>query len=126
MHNNRVGGGGGSGYSHHQWWPEQQNLLAPLFRNQLLVKQKAEQEALYRRRFAQLDLTAVEQDLHQLMTSSQDFWPADYGHYGPFFIRYVFFCYIHFFGFCAILFHTMIYRYIVLFSFTLCAFFYYI
>ncbi len=46
-----------------------------------------EQEYDYAKEFKTLDLHAVVKDLHQLMTQSQDWWPADYGHYGPFFIR---------------------------------------
>jgi hypothetical protein len=41
----------------------------------------------YAKAFAELDLAAVKRDLHALMTDSQDWWPADYGHYGPLFIR---------------------------------------
>jgi hypothetical protein len=100
MHHSSAGSGMQPPPTQHQWWPEQQNLLAPLFRNQVLGCSSARsqtmmsnEEVQYRRRFAQLDLTAVERDLHQLMTSSKSdkdkdaFWPADYGHYGPFFIR---------------------------------------
>ena len=41
----------------------------------------------YAEEFKKLDLAAVKQDLHELMTNSQEWWPADYGHYGPLFIR---------------------------------------
>lgn len=84
-----------------KWWPEQLDVSI-LRRNEGLAwapaavvattnasnHRRSEAEE-YARRFAQLDLAAVERDLHQLMTSSVDWWPADYGHYGPFFIRYV-------------------------------------
>ena len=49
-----------------------------------------EYEFDYATEFQTLDLAAVKQDLHHLMTNSQEWWPADYGHYGPFFIRYVY------------------------------------
>ena len=67
------------------WWPEQLNL-------QVLHQHSAKSNPMaegyrYAEAFKGLDLAAVIQDLHALMTDSQDWWPADYGHYGPFFIR---------------------------------------
>ncbi|MCA9757688.1 MAG: catalase/peroxidase HPI [Candidatus Eisenbacteria bacterium] len=68
-----------------QWWPNQLNLG--------MLHQHSERSNPmddgydYREEFKTLDLDAVMKDLHALMTDSQDWWPADYGHYGPFFIR---------------------------------------
>jgi catalase-peroxidase len=67
------------------WWPHQLNL-AILHQNNRLADPMGE-EFNYAEQFKSLDLDAVVQDLHELMTSSQPWWPADYGHYGPFFIR---------------------------------------
>ena len=67
------------------WWPEQLNLKVL---HQHTPKSSPMGEGFdYTEEFKQLDLAAVIQDLHALMTDSQDWWPADYGHYGPFFIR---------------------------------------
>jgi len=67
------------------WWPEQLNLRV-LAKNSPLIDPK-EEEFDYRREFETLDLAAVKADIAEVMTSSQDWWPADYGHYGPLFIR---------------------------------------
>src|SRR3954451_6196315 len=67
------------------WWPNQLNLKI-LHQNSPLADPMAE-EFNYAEEFKTLNLDAVIQDLHALMTRSQDWWPADYGHYGPFFIR---------------------------------------
>jgi len=74
-----------SAHRNGDWWPEQLNL-------KLLHSHSARANPMgesfdYARAFESLDLDAVVQDLHALMTDSQDWWPADYGHYGPFFIR---------------------------------------
>ena len=67
------------------WWPNQLNLKI-LKQNSPLVDPMGE-GFNYPKEFKSLDLNAVVKDLHALMTDSQDWWPADYGHYGPFFIR---------------------------------------
>ena len=68
-----------------QWWPNQLNLK-PLNQNSPLTDPMGEAFD-YAEEFKSLDLDAVRQDLYALMTDSQDWWPADYGHYGPLFIR---------------------------------------
>ena len=67
------------------WWPNQLNLHA-LHQNSPLPNPMGK-SFNYAKEFKSLDLNAVIKDLHALMTDSQDWWPADYGHYGPFFIR---------------------------------------
>ncbi|HYA68838.1 MAG TPA: catalase/peroxidase HPI [Acidimicrobiales bacterium] len=67
------------------WWPEQLNLR-PLAKNSPLIDPMGEAFD-YPAEFATLDLQAVKADIVEVMTSSQDWWPADYGHYGPLFIR---------------------------------------
>ncbi|WP_417528607.1 catalase/peroxidase HPI [Marinomonas shanghaiensis] len=75
----------GRGTSNKDWWPNQLNL-------KILHQHSAKSNPMgedfdYAKEFNSLDLEAVRQDLYALMTDSQDWWPADYGHYGPFFIR---------------------------------------
>ena len=67
------------------WWPEQLNLR-PLGKNSPLIDPMGE-EFDYAAEFNTLDLAAVRADIEELMTTSQEWWPADYGHYGPLFIR---------------------------------------
>ncbi|TWO68503.1 catalase/peroxidase HPI [Caenimonas sedimenti] len=67
------------------WWPDQLNL-GVLHQHSALSDPMVE-DFDYAKEFQTLDLNAVLADLHALMTDSQDWWPADYGHYGPFFIR---------------------------------------
>ncbi|NKC30860.1 catalase/peroxidase HPI [Falsiroseomonas selenitidurans] len=67
------------------WWPNQLNLNI-LYQNPPAANPLG-RTFDYAKEFETLDLDAVVQDLHALMTDSQDWWPADYGHYGPFFIR---------------------------------------
>src|SRR3990167_4522801 len=71
--------------SNADWWPDQLKLN---ILHQHGAKANAMGEAFnYAQEFKSLDLNAVAQDLHALMTDSQDWWPADFGHYGPLFIR---------------------------------------
>jgi catalase-peroxidase len=67
------------------WWPDRLDL-AVLHQNTKLADPMG-QDFDYAEEFKSLDLDAVVKDLHALMTDSQSWWPADYGHYGPFFIR---------------------------------------
>ena len=75
----------GSGTSNRDWWPNQLNLKI-LHQNSNMGNPMGE-EFNYAEEFKKLDLEALKKDLYALMTDSQDWWPADYGHYGPFFIR---------------------------------------
>ena len=75
----------GRGTSNREWWPNQLNLN--ILRQHSSLSDPMDDEFNYAEEFKTLDLAAVKQDLFDLMTSSQDWWPADYGHYGPFFIR---------------------------------------
>lgn len=71
--------------SNAKWWPNQLNLK---ILHQNTPETKPYSDAFdYAKAFNSLDYEALKKDLHDLMTDSQDWWPADYGHYGPFFIR---------------------------------------
>src|SRR5512136_725585 len=81
VHDHMAGGG----TTNRDWWPNQLNL-------DILHQHSSQSNPMgegfnYPREFKSLDLEAVKKDLHELMTKSQDWWPADYGHYGPLFIR---------------------------------------
>ena len=74
-----------SGTSHKDWWPNQLNLNILHQHDNKTNPMGADFD--YREEFKKLDYAALKQDLNALMTDSQDWWPADYGHYGAFFIR---------------------------------------
>ena len=71
--------------SNRDWWPNQLNLKI-LHQNSSLSNPMGE-AFNYAKEFKKLDLKALKQDLYALMTDSQEWWPADFGHYGPLFIR---------------------------------------
>jgi len=74
-----------TGFSNSKWWPNQLNLKI-LHQNSALTNPMSN-DFNYKDEFNSLDLDALKSDLNDLMTDSQEWWPADYGHYGPFFIR---------------------------------------
>ena len=75
----------GSGTSNRDWWPNQLNLK--ILRQHSKQSDPMGEDFNYAEEFKKLDLDEVKKDLFDLMTDSQEWWPADYGHYGPFFIR---------------------------------------
>ena len=75
----------GSGRSNRDWWPNMLNLR--ILRQHSDLSDPMDEDFDYAEAFKSLDLAAVKKDLHKLMTDSQDWWPADYGHYGGLFIR---------------------------------------
>jgi catalase-peroxidase len=79
---NNVAGGG---IRNRDWWPNQLNLQ--VLRQHSSKSDPMDKDFNYAKEFKSLDLEAVKKDLHALMTDSQDWWPADFGHYGPLFIR---------------------------------------
>jgi catalase-peroxidase len=75
----------GGGTSNRDWWPHQ--LRLDLLHRHSSLSNPMGEGFNYAEEFKSLDLDAVKQDLHALMTDSQEWWPADFGHYGPLFIR---------------------------------------
>ncbi|TAM62177.1 MAG: catalase/peroxidase HPI [Rhodanobacter sp.] len=75
----------GGGMSNRDWWPNRLNLK--ILHQHSSLSDPMGEGFNYAEAFKNLDLAAVKKDLHALMTDSQDWWPADFGHYGPLFIR---------------------------------------
>ena len=75
----------GKGQTNRDWWPNSLNLKI-LSQHSSLVN-PMDKKFDYKKEFKKLNFKALKKDLHKLMTQSQDWWPADYGHYGPLFIR---------------------------------------
>ncbi|MDB9909507.1 catalase/peroxidase HPI [Gammaproteobacteria bacterium] len=74
-----------TGTSNKDWWPNQLNLS--ILHQHDVKSDPMDTDFDYEEEFKKLDFQSLKQDLNDLMTDSQDWWPADYGHYGPFFIR---------------------------------------
>ena len=74
-----------TGKSNHDWWPNQLNLN--ILRQHSSLSDPMDQGFDYAEAFKNLDLESVKKELRALMTDSQDWWPADFGHYGPLFVR---------------------------------------
>ena len=84
MHGARPHSAAGS-TANANWWPDQLNLK--ILHQHSPLSDPMSRNFNYAKEFKSLNLDAVIKDLHELMTDSQSWWPADYGHYGPFFIR---------------------------------------
>lgn len=82
-HSSEQGSKGGT--QNQDWWPNLLNLN--ILRQHGVASNPMGSDFNYAKAFASLDLDAVKKDLHAVMTDSKEWWPADYGHYGPFFIR---------------------------------------
>jgi catalase-peroxidase len=80
-----MGGASGRGTSNREWWPNQLNLK--ILHQHSSKSNPMGKDFNYREEFKKLDFAALKKDLRALMTDSQDWWPADFGHYGPLFIR---------------------------------------
>jgi catalase-peroxidase len=98
MENNKVNGeskcpftngmlkrSAGGGTTNRDWWPNQIKLN--ILRQNSALSNPMDEKFNYAEAFKSLDLAAVKKDIYEVMTTSQEWWPADYGHYGPFFIR---------------------------------------
>ncbi len=78
-------GSAGGGPRNRDWWPNALNLS--ILRQHSDLSNPTDEDYNYAEEFKSLDLNAIKKDLEELMTDSQDWWPADYGHYGPLMIR---------------------------------------
>ena len=75
----------GGGTTNKEWWPNQ--LKLDILRQHTSKSDPMDEDFDYAKEFESLDYDGLKKDLHDLMTDSQDWWPADFGHYGPFFVR---------------------------------------
>ncbi len=75
----------GGGTRNHNWWPNQIDLS--ILRQHSSLSSPMDKDFDYAKEFNKIDLKELKKDIYDLMTDSKDWWPADYGHYGPFFIR---------------------------------------
>ncbi|MFM8914594.1 MAG: catalase-peroxidase, partial [Flammeovirgaceae bacterium] len=75
----------GGGTTNRDWWPNQ--LKLNILRQHSALSNPMDPKFDYAKEFKSLNLKAVKKDIFKLMTTSQEWWPADYGHYGPLFIR---------------------------------------
>ncbi len=85
FHGGALKQGAGGGTSNREWWPNM--LKLNILRQHSTLSNPMDKAFNYAEEFKKLDLKAVKKDIFALMTTSQSWWPADYGHYGPFFIR---------------------------------------
>ncbi len=85
FHNGSPRESAGGGTKIDDWWPNKLNL--DILRQHSSLADPMDEDFDYAEEFESLDLQAVKDDLHELMTDSQEWWPADWGHYGPLFIR---------------------------------------
>ena len=85
FHNGQMKQTAGTGTSNKDWWPNRLNLS--ILRQHSTLSNPMDKDFNYSDEFKKLDLQSIKKDIYELMTTSQDWWPADYGHYGPLFIR---------------------------------------
>ena len=85
FHNGTLNMSVGSGTTNRDWWPNQ--LKLNILRQHSELSNPMDRSFNYAKEFKSLDLAQVKKDIEQVLTTSQDWWPADYGHYGPFMIR---------------------------------------
>lgn len=85
FHNGPTKAAAGKGIQNVDWWPNQLNLN--ILRQHSSLSNPMNEDFNYAKEFASLDLAEVKKDIEEVLTTSQEWWPADYGHYGPFMIR---------------------------------------
>jgi len=85
FHNGSIRETAGGGTKNRDWWPNKLNL--DILRQHSSLSDPMDEDFDYTEEFKKLDFSSLKKDLHELMTDSQDWWPADFGHYGPLFIR---------------------------------------
>lgn len=85
FHNGTMLHGAGKGTQNVDWWPNQLNLN--ILRQHSSLSNPMSEDFNYAKEFASLDLPQVKKEIEEVLKTSQDWWPADYGHYGPFMIR---------------------------------------